>query len=129
MEGEEAKVDPPAEQPPEMEAPADGDPAMEGMDPEMEAAAEEGASPDAVPAEAMEGEMEEEEPQEDFSQDASKYFESLIVWARLWPPRHTFLSYIWRCNYVGIVLARYFHFFATSIFQILIDILTNKIWI
>ena len=76
MEGEEPKVDPPAEAQPEMEAPAaEGDPAMEGMDAEMEGApAEEGASPDAQPADAMEGEMEEEmEPQEDFSQDTSKY--------------------------------------------------------
>ena len=74
MEGEEAKVDPPAEQQPEMEAPAEGgEPAMEGMDPEMgmEGEPEEGASPDAQPADAMEGEMEEEmgEPEEDFSQD------------------------------------------------------------
>jgi ADP-heptose:LPS heptosyltransferase len=44
---------------------------MEGMDAEREGApAEEGASPDAQPADAMEGEMEAEmEPQEDFSQD------------------------------------------------------------
>ena len=85
MEGEEPKVDPPAEeQQPEMEAApvvAEGEPAMEGMDPEMgegmEGApeggemGEEGASPDAAqPADAMEAEMEEEmEPLEDFSQD------------------------------------------------------------
>ena len=110
MEGEEPKVDPPAEEQPEMEAPAaEGDPAMEGMDAEMEGApAEEGASPDAQPVDAMEGEMEEEmEPQEDFSQDTSKYIIAIFELLTM-PGFHPGSIFLPTCNFIILLFHRIF---------------------
>ena len=77
MEGEEQKVETPpaAETADQMDAPAEGEEAMG-----MEGEEGEAQSPDAQP---MEGEMEEEEmePQEDFSQDPSKYQDSNLLHA------------------------------------------------